>query len=81
MYDQYLTGNTFLTGPTGLPKHKGFLFCNSDTNIKGATFYFLNDQGNTFVMGLSFGSGINILQMRVYSVLDMAAGLTGLRLN
>lgn len=81
MYDQYLTGNTFLTGPTGLPKHKGFIFCNSDTNIKDATFYFLNDQGNTFAMGLSFGVGTHILPMRVYSVLGMATGLTGLRLN
>lgn len=77
MYDKYLTGNTFATGSTRLPKHKGFLFNGTD----GATFYMLNDQGNTFAYNLGFTGGPNILPMSVYSVFSMGSGLTGLYLN
>jgi hypothetical protein len=81
MYDKYLRGNTFLTGPTGLPKHKGFLFSHSASAGLSAGFYMINDEGNTFFMGLTFASGINILPVGVHSVVNMATGLTGLRLN
>lgn len=81
MYDKYLRGNTFLTGPTGLPQHKGFLFSHSVSSGLGATFYMVNDQGNTFTMGLTFGVGVTILPVAVYSVVNMATGLTGFRLN
>lgn len=81
MYDKYLKGNTFLTGPTALPNHKGFLFSHSTSGGLSAGFYFLNDQGNTFFMGLTFSDGVTILPIGVYSVLNMATGLTGLRLN
>jgi len=81
MYDKYLRGNTFSTGQTLLPKHKGFLFSHSISGGADATFMFIDDNGNTFFMGLTFASGINILPMGVHSVVNMAAGLTGLRLN
>ena len=77
MYDKYLTGNTFATGSTRLPKHKGFLFEGTD----GATFYLMNDQGNTFSYNIGFTGGPNIFPMSVYSVFQMGAGLTGLYLN
>jgi hypothetical protein len=79
MYDKYQTGNTFVTGATQFAKHKGFLFSTSTTS--GATFYFINDQGNTFSMGLTFPAGVTILPVGAYSIVSMAAGLTGLRLN
>ena len=78
MYDKYLTGNTFATGANKLPKHKGFLFTGAAVN---ATFYFVNDQGNTFSMGITFPAGVTILPVGAYSVLSMGAGLTGLMLN
>jgi hypothetical protein len=78
MYDKYQTGNTFATGATKLPKHKGFLFTGAAV---GATFYFINDQGNTFSMGITFPAGVTILPVGAYSVLSMGAGLTGLMLN
>jgi hypothetical protein len=81
MYDKYSTGNTFATGSTRLPKHKGFLFTHSNSAGLSAAFYFVNDQGNTFAMGLTFGLGVTILPMEAYSVVGMATGLTGLRLN
>ena len=81
MYDKYLRGNTFLTGPTGLPKHKGFLFSHSASAGLSAGFYIINDEGNTFFMGLTFASGINILPMQIHTLRPHPTGLTALYLN
>lgn len=80
MYDLYQSGNTLPVG-TGarLPKHKGILL--SSNTVGNASFYFLNDQGNTFLAGLSFAAGVNILPVGVWSVQSLASGLTAYRLN
>ena len=80
MYDLYQLGNTLPVG-TGarLPKHKGILM--SSSSAAGASFYFYNDQGNTFLAGLSFAAGIEILPIEVWSVQGIAAGQTAYRLN
>jgi len=81
MYDKYLTGNTFATGSTRLPRHKGFIFNNS--GVTGATFYLLTDAGNTvsFYMGLTGNGQPIFVPIQAYSVLAMGAGLTGLYVN
>lgn len=80
MYDKYITASSFQTGPTKLPRHKGFLFQGGGGNA-GATFYLLNANGNTlsFYMGLT--GPVNIIPIQAYSVLEMSSGLTGLYLN
>jgi len=80
MYDLYQTGNTLPVG-TGfrLPKHKGILL--SSNTVNGAAFYFLNDQGNTFLAGLSFAAGFEILPIQVWSVHTLGSGQTAYRLN
>lgn len=79
MYDSYLRGNTFtVDGNIRQPKHKGFLFNSSGG---GATFYLVNDSGNTISIGVTFAAGMNIFPVQVYSVAGMATGLTGYRLN
>ena len=76
MYDKYLTGNTFATGSTRLPKHKGFLFNGTGT----VSFYLVNDQGNTFTFNIGFTGGNNIHPMNAYSVTSLG-GITGIYLN
>lgn len=80
MYDKYITANSFQTGSTRLPRHKGFIFNNSGST--GATFYLLSDAGNTFsfYMGLT-GTQPNFIPIQAYSVLAMSPGLTGLYVN
>jgi hypothetical protein len=74
MYDKYQTGNTFIASTTNrIPKHKGFLFSGGGT----ASFYLVNDQGNTFRYNINFTSGMNILPVQSF----MVNGLTGLYLN
>jgi len=81
MYDKYLTGNTFVTGPNRLPKHKGFLFDITGVSYSGATFHFLNSQGNTFIMNIEFPTGANFFPMGAFSVLAIGQGMTGIYLN
>ena len=56
MYDKYLQGNTFSTTGSKLTAHKGFLIINGTSNLVGATFYFVNKEGNTLSAGVSFAS-------------------------
>lgn len=81
MYDKYNTANSFQPGPSRLPRHKGFLFNN--TGLTGATFYLVNDVGNTFsfYMGLTGPNQPIIVPMQAWSVLALGTGLTGLYLN
>lgn len=81
MYDKYITANSFQTGSTKLPRHKGFIFNNTGTS--GATFYLLTDSGNTisFYMGLTAQQQPQILPIQAWSVLALGTGLTGLYLN
>lgn len=81
MYDKYLTGNTFNTGTSRLPKHKGFLFDVTGVSFSGVTFHLLNDQGNTLAMNIEFPTGSHIFPMGAFSVLALGAGITGLYLN
>lgn len=78
MYDKYITGNTF-TALTRLPRNKGLLL-SSNSGIT-ASFYVLNDQGNTFTMNVVINGGLNILPMQVHTVSNFPAGITGLYLN
>lgn len=77
MYDKYLTGNTFIASTTNrIPKHKGFLINGGATS----SFYFVNDQGNTFSFNLNFPSGMNILPVQAFMVTSLG-GNTALYLN
>jgi hypothetical protein len=81
MYDKYLTGNTFTTGTSRLPKHKGFIFDVTGVSYSGVTFHILNGQGNTLAMNIEFPTGSHFFPMSVYSVLALGSGMTGLYLN
>ncbi len=81
MYDKYLQGNTFATSGALLPKHKGFLMINGTASALGATFYFVNKEGNTLAAGAYFASGSSIFPCQVYGVSSLAVGLTGFLLN
>lgn len=76
MYDKYISGNT-LPIDAKLPKIKGLaIFGNGN-----ASFYIVNDQGNTIGMTLGFSGGMTILPMQVHTVRPLPAGLTGMYLN
>ena len=83
MYDKYLTGNTFVPGPTKLPKHKGVLIHNNTANnsLNGFTAYILNDQGNTFAMSFPLLAGPNYYSNQFYSINQLLSGATGIIMN
>jgi hypothetical protein len=83
MYDKYLTGNTFVPGPTRLPKHKGVIINSSDGTAKasGFTAYILNDQGNTFAMSFPLAAGPNYYSNQFYSINQLLSGATGIIMN
>lgn len=82
MYDKYLTGNTFVTGSTKLPKHKGFLMLGGATaTTTGFTAYVLNDQGGTIAFNFNLAAGPNYFSNQFYSILSMTSGVTGLMMN
>lgn len=79
MYDKYSKANTFPLG-TKLGAHKGFLF--SATSAGVASLSVLNTQGNTATVNLPFGaSSSNFVPLQAYSVISLAAGVTGWMLN
>jgi hypothetical protein len=82
MYDKYLTGNTFVPGPTRLPKHKGVLIHNDITaKASGFTAYIMNDQGNTFAMSFPLAAGPNYYSNQFYSINQLLSGATGIIMN
>lgn len=79
MYDKYSRANTFPIG-TKLGTHKGFLF--TVTTAGAATLSVLNTQGGTGTVSLSFNApSTNFVPLQAYSVISLAAGVTGWILN
>lgn len=76
MYDKYLRGNTVAID-TVLSKMKGMLISGNGN----ASFYIVNDAGNTIGITLGFSGGINILPMQIHTLRPHPTGLTALYLN
>lgn len=82
MYDKYFTLNKITVDGTAIPKNKGILINNGTVGNIAVNFYFKNNTGNTFQVGLTFGTGNSILPIQPYGMpASLPSGVTAYYLN